>query len=149
MDRAGGDGLSGWVSIMPAPQPPLSPLIVVRAFAPAPANWLPAHRGVDLLATPGQAVRAPISGSVAYAGRVAGRPVLVLRVGRKRFTFEPVHSSAAVGEQVVAGERIGVVTHGGHCDARCLHWGAKRAGQYVNPLNFLPRTAPVLKPVVP
>lgn len=149
MDPVGGDGLSGSVALIPAPQPPLSPMTVVRAFSPAPADWLPAHRGVDLLAAPGQSVRAPRAGVVAYAGRVAGRPVVALRVGRKRFTFEPVRSSLQAGDRVVPGERIGVVGHGGHCDARCLHWGVKLAGEYVDPLAFLPRGSPVLKPVDP
>lgn len=122
-------------------------MTVVRSFSPAAAHWLPAHRGVDLLATRGQPVRAPRAGTVVYVGRVAGRPVLTLRVGRKRFTFEPVRSSQTVGDQVAAGERIGIVGHGGHCAARCVHWGVKLAGEYVDPLGFLPRDAPVLKPL--
>lgn len=79
------------------PAPPVSPLVVVRPFAPAPHNWLPAHRGVDLEARRGQAVVAPRPGRIVFADRIAARPVLVLKSGVVRFTFEPVRARVTVG----------------------------------------------------
>lgn len=131
---------------LPAPVPPVTPPVVLAAFAPAPAAWLPAHRGVDLRAGAGQSVMAVRAGTIVFAGRIADRPVLVLRSRGTRFTFEPVRAVVPVVTEVDAGEVIGKVGRGGHCDARCLHWGAKVDGSYVDPLSFLPRRAPVLKP---
>lgn len=135
--------------MLPSALPPVTPVVVLAAFAPAPANWLPSHRGVDLAATPGQRVRAPDRCRVVFAARVAGRGVVSLSCRAARFTLEPVRSAVTEGTLVRAGDRIGRVGHGGHCDARCIHWGAKVDGQYRDPLSFLPGRAPVLKPVVP
>lgn len=129
------------------PAPPVSPLVVVRPFAPAPHNWLPAHRGVDLEARRGQAVVAPRPGRIVFADRIAARPVLVLKSGVVRFTFEPVRARVTVGQRLQPGQVLGRVETGGHCNGRCLHWGAKVDGQYVDPLSFLPRPRPVLKPL--
>jgi murein DD-endopeptidase MepM/ murein hydrolase activator NlpD len=131
---------------LPAPVPPVTPAVVQQGFAPAPHAWLPAHRGVDLRAGAGQSVRAVRAGTVVFADRIADRGVLVLRSRGVRFTFEPVRATVPVGSIVGAGERIGVVDVGGHCDGSCLHWGAKRDGVYLDPAIFLPRRAPVLKP---
>lgn len=133
--------------MVPLALPPVTPVVVIAVFSPAPADWLPAHRGVDLAANPGQQVRAPDRCRVTFVGRVAGRGVVSLTCHDVRFTFEPVRSALSKDTRVEAGDRIGRVGHGGHCDARCVHWGAKADGQYVDPLAFLPRRAPVLKPV--
>lgn len=130
----------------PPPVPPVAPTAVVRAFSPAVQAWLPAHRGVDLRARTGQRVVAPVPGTIVFTGRIADRPVTVLRWRGVRFTFEPVAASKAVGEAVDAGEVIGRVRTGGHCGRQCLHWGAKVDGVYVDPLSFLPRRRAVLKP---
>ena len=134
--------------MLPATLPPVTPVVVLARFAPAPADWLPAHRGVDLAATPGQTVRSPAACRIAFTGRVAGRPVVSLACHGVRYTFEPVRSRRAAGDPVRAGGPVGTVGHGGHCDARCIHWGAKIGGHYMDPLALLPRRAPVLKPVV-
>ena len=131
---------------LPVPVPPVTPLVVLRAFTPAPAAWMPAHRGVDLRAGAGQPVRAIRAGTVVFAEFVVDRPVLVLRSHSVRFTFEPVRATVPVGTRVHRGEAIGVVAAGGHCSARCVHWGAKTGGTYVDPMSLLSRGAPVLKP---
>lgn len=132
---------------MYAAVPPVDPAVLVAAYAPAPHNWLPAHRGVDLAAGPGTPVVAVRTGTVVLSGMIAHRPVMVLRSGRVRFTFEPVVGSVAVGTRVRGGDVIGTMGAGGHCASTCIHWGAKVAGAYVDPLSFLPRRAPVLKPI--
>ena len=62
--------------------------------------------------------------------------------------YERFGTLDAAGAPSPTGTRQFVVGTGGHCDGRCLHWGAKIAGDYVDPLSFLPRRGPVLKPLV-
>lgn len=134
------------VFVLP-PVPPVSPPVITRVFAPATEAWLPAHRGVDLLARSGQRVSAPRNGRVVLAKRIADRPVVVVESGSVRFTFEPVRSAVPAGTRVRTGQTIGRIGRGGHCDRRCLHWGAKVDGEYVDPMSFLPRRRPILKPI--
>jgi murein DD-endopeptidase MepM/ murein hydrolase activator NlpD len=58
-----------------------------------------------------------------------------------------VRARVDVGQRLRPGQVLGRVDAGGHCDGRCLHWGAKVSGEYVDPLSFLPRPRPVLKPL--
>lgn len=134
--------------MLPFTIPPVTPTTVVRPFAPAAHNWLPAHRGVDLATTPGQQVRAVRAGRVVLVRFIADRPVVVVRSAGVRFTFEPVTSPLAVGSRVSRGDPLGTIAMGGHCGGGCLHWGAKVDGEYVDPWAFLPRSAPVLKPLL-
>ncbi len=121
------------------------PLLVLRPFAapPAAAPWLPGHRGVDLAAAAGGAVRADAAGRVTFAGTVAGQGVVVVaHSARLRSTFEPVRPTVRTGDTVLAGARLGrlaVVTGppgpGPRCPGRpCLHWGMLLDGRYVDPL---------------
>lgn len=132
---------------MMTPVPPVDPPSVVRPFAGASHDWLPAHRGADLAARPGQAVVAPLSGRVVFVGTIAGRPVVSIRTPIARFTLEPVSAKGMDGRQVRTGQVIGRVADGGHCGGLCLHWGAKVNGQYVDPMSLLSRRSPVLKPL--
>lgn len=140
---------TGWNSRMPlaVPVPPVTPVVVQSPFTPAAHDWLPAHRGVDLAASPGQQVVSPRRGTVVFSGRIADREVMAVRSRGVRFTFEPVRSRTRVGEKVRRGTVIAVVGTGGHCSEVCLHFGAKVRGEYVDPMTFLARRAPVLKPV--
>ncbi|MEI2643921.1 MAG: M23 family metallopeptidase [Candidatus Nanopelagicales bacterium] len=97
---------------LPVPAPPVIPLVVLRAFTPAPEAWMPAHRGVDLRAGAGQPVRAIRAGTVVFAERLADRPVVVLRSNGVRFTYEPVSAAVPVGSRVAAGQQIGTVATG-------------------------------------
>lgn len=132
---------------MLTPVPPVTPASVVRPFAGAAHDWLPAHRGTDLAARPGQAVVAPLTGRVVFVGTIAGRPVVSIRTPIARFTLEPVSAKDVDGRWVRTGQVIGRVAEGGHCSGLCLHWGAKVNGQYVDPMTFVNRRAPVLKPL--
>ena len=85
--------------MIPATLPPVTPVVVLARFTTAPADWLPAHRGVDLAADPGQTVRSPAACRIAFTGRVAGRPVVSLTCQGVRFTFEPVRSRRAAGDR--------------------------------------------------
>jgi murein DD-endopeptidase MepM/ murein hydrolase activator NlpD len=122
-----------------APRPP-----VVRGFEPPPEPWLPGHRGVDLLGSPGQRVRAAAAGTVTFAGTLAGRGVVVVSHGTTRTTYEPVLPSVRAGALVAAGAPLGTLSGAaGHCPPRvCLHWGVLRDKIYLDPLSML-GSAPV------
>ncbi|MDC5697924.1 M23 family metallopeptidase [Intrasporangium calvum] len=128
-----------------APQPE-----VVHPFDPPKHRWEPGHRGVDLRASVGQEVHSPEAGEVAFASRLAGRSVLVVRhTSGLRSTFEPVESLLRVGAQVAKGEIVGRVSgEPTHCDpATCLHWGVLRGREYLDPLALLGRPPVVLLPL--
>lgn len=113
------------------------PGAVARPFAYGPDPFARGlHRGVDLAAPVGAAVRAACAGTVV----AAGWNVVTVRCGRWRVTHLPLaHVAVRVGARVHAGARIGRLGRaGGH---RGLHLGVRRAGDrfgYVDPLRFLP-----------
>jgi murein DD-endopeptidase MepM/ murein hydrolase activator NlpD len=112
---------------------------VVRGFAPPAVVWGSGHRGVDLLGSPGQAVHAALAGTVSFAGRLAGRGVVVVDHGATRTTYEPVTASVDRGATVGRGAEIGSLeTAGSHCAPQtCLHWGWKRGEEYLDPLDLV------------
>jgi murein DD-endopeptidase MepM/ murein hydrolase activator NlpD len=112
---------------------------VVHGFERPPAPWLPGHRGVDLAGSPGQLVLSADAGTIAYAGPLAGRGVVVVSHGLTRTTYEPVVASVRTGATVTAGEPIGRLSAAGsHCSpAVCLHWGLRRGDEYLDPLSLL------------
>jgi murein DD-endopeptidase MepM/ murein hydrolase activator NlpD len=109
---------------------------VQRGFDPPAVPWAPGHRGIDLVAQPGDPVLAAANGRVAFVGSIAGKPVISLDHGPVRTTYEPVISTLHVGERVVLGQVIGQVGRGGHCQS-CLHWGLREGKRYLNPLLLL------------
>jgi len=129
--------VSGWSGQDPAGVWPLDPAPeVVAGFDPPDTPYGAGHRGVDLAASIGQPVRAAMSGTVTFAGALAGRGVVVVDHGATRTTYEPVEASVAVGATVKAGGRIGRLQLGGsHCFPRaCLHWGWIEGETYLDPL---------------
>jgi murein DD-endopeptidase MepM/ murein hydrolase activator NlpD len=112
---------------------------VVAGFDPPAENWDAGHRGVDLLGTSGQTVRAAKSGRISYAGRLAGRGIVVVAHGDTRTTYQPVAATVHVGDEVIAGQKIGVLqSFGSHCWPRtCLHWGLIRGETYLDPLTLV------------
>jgi Peptidase family M23 len=121
----------------------------VRRFDPPGSRWGPGHRGVDLLGTRGQQVRAAGAGRVTYAGLLAGRGVVTVNHGGLRTTYEPLEVSVRVGASVRAGEPIGkLTTVQSHCAPRvCLHWGLIRGERYLDPLSLLDPGPPRLIPL--
>ncbi|WP_256127700.1 murein hydrolase activator EnvC [Arthrobacter sp. SDTb3-6] len=128
---------------------------LVHGFDPPDQPWLAGHRGVDLLAAQGAAVRAPTAGVVSFAGTVVDRPVLTITTADGlRLSFEPVKSTLRKGETVARGQPVGTLSGITHCDAgppgedSCLHWGVRRGDAYLNPLQFILDLRPsVLLPV--
>ena len=112
---------------------------VVRAFDPPEVVWGSGHRGVDLLGSAGQSVHASLAGTVTFAGRLAGRGVVVVDHGATRTTYEPVTASVDRGTTVARGAVLGrLESVGSHCPPRtCLHWGWKRGEEYLDPLRLV------------
>jgi len=125
------------------------PPAVLEAFDPPARDWLAGHRGADLEAAAGDAVRAPAAGSVAFAGTVVDRPVLTIDHGNgMASSFEPVGGAPPAGTAVAAGATVGRVGAGGHCDGRCVHWGLRLEGVYIDPLDTVADRRPsVLLPI--
>jgi hypothetical protein len=130
---------------------PLSPRpVVVAGFAPPATRWGAGHRGVDLAGNPAQAVRASQPGRVVFAGRIAGRGVVVVDHGVTRSTYEPVSATVQVGDRVRAGAVVGrLQLFGSHCFPRwCLHWGLIEGGDhYLDPLTLVGAAPVVLLPL--
>ena len=113
---------------------------VVSRFDPPETRWGAGHRGVDLAGHVGQRVRAAVPGRVTFAGRLAGRGVVVVDHGGTRTTYEPVAAGVAVGETVRAGATLGrLELFASHCFPRaCLHWGLiEGAEHYLDPLTVV------------
>ncbi|MGA9746106.1 MAG: M23 family metallopeptidase [Nocardioides sp.] len=130
-DEPAPSGDAAW-PLRPAPE-------VVAGFDAPSTRWGAGHRGVDLSGSLGQPVRAALPGTVSFAGRIAGRGVVVVDHGATRTTYEPVAATAALGQAVEAGERIGTLQLGGsHCfPAACLHWGLRAGDTYLDPLTLV------------
>jgi murein DD-endopeptidase MepM/ murein hydrolase activator NlpD len=86
-------------------------------------------------------IRAPASGTVRFAGVLAGRPVLSLDHGNGMISsFEPVISSLRQGQSIQRADVLGRIGGGPtHCaPGTCLHWGVRRDGRYIDPLLLVP-----------
>jgi murein DD-endopeptidase MepM/ murein hydrolase activator NlpD len=119
---------------------PVSPPHLTRRFDPPARPWLAGHRGVDLGSIAGAEVRAAGSGTVVFAGEIAGRGVVsIAHPGGLRTTYEPVIATVAMGDQVAGGDSIGHLDagHPGCPVAACLHWGLRRDDVYLDPLALL------------
>lgn len=110
---------------------------VLKGFDPGPTRYSPGHRGVDLEAPAGSAVRAAAPGQVYFAGTVAGRPsVSVDHGGGLRTTYTPVVAKVAKGQVVAAGDVLGTL-QAGHCEQSCLHFGLTDGEDYHDPMSYL------------
>ncbi|HET9501034.1 MAG TPA: M23 family metallopeptidase, partial [Marmoricola sp.] len=73
---------------------------VVSGFDPPSTRWGAGHRGVDLAGSVAAPVRTALPGVVTFAGRIAGRGVVVVSHGDTRTTYEPVRDAVDVGDRV-------------------------------------------------
>lgn len=107
---------------------------ILTPFDKPEQKWLAGHRGVDLRAAEDTSVLAPHRGKVAFRSTVVDRPVLVIDHGSGFVTsLEPVSSELAAGAWIEAGDNVGTVATGAHCSKRCLHWGVRFDGEYIDP----------------
>lgn len=144
-----GPAASGPAPVVPQPvryAAPVAPLDVVRRFDPPATPYGAGHRGVDLAVRAGQPVRSAADGVVAFAATLAGRGVVVVqhRDGI-RTEYEPVTPTVTAGAPVRVGAVLATVhgRHGGCVPDRCLHWGARRGVDYLDPMSLLGRLGPV------
>jgi murein DD-endopeptidase MepM/ murein hydrolase activator NlpD len=95
-------------------------------------------------------VRTALAGTVTFAGRIAGRGVVVVSHGRARTTYEPVAAVVTIGDRVSAGAVIGrLELFGSHCfPGWCLHWGLiEGRDHYLDPLTLVGATPVRLLPL--
>lgn len=114
--------------------------ILAHDFAKPAQNWLPGHRGIDLVPTGAPVIVAPSAGSIGFVGNVAGKPVVtLLHAGGLRSTFEPAETDLVVGTVLDAGDFVGTISSAGpwHCPTACLHWGVKDGDEYLDPWRFI------------
>jgi murein DD-endopeptidase MepM/ murein hydrolase activator NlpD len=117
---------------------PLPDVTVTRPFDVLPHRYAAGHRGVDLAGAPGAPVLAAGDGLVAFAGMVAGRPVVSIdHPGGLRTTYEPVEPAVGAGQAVARGSPLGTLLAGHGGCAACLHWGLRRGEDYLDPLLLL------------
>lgn len=121
---------------------------VLRAFDPPAKPWLAGHRGVDLAADPGARIYAAEDGVVAFAGLVAGTPVVSIdHADGIRTTYQPVYAWVSPGDSVTEGQVVGILGQPIGEDIG-LHWGARTDKEtYINPLGLLDYPVIRLKPV--
>lgn len=122
----------GWPLAPPHP--------VLRPFEAPDSPYGPGHRGVDLGGSPGEAVLAAGAGVVVFAGQLAGRGVVsVDHANGLRTTYEPLAPTVTTGQRVGAGAVLGRLRPGhARCPvAACLHWGARRGDEYLDPLALV------------
>lgn len=117
------------------------PLRVVEPFRAPAHRYGPGHRGIDIAASHGLAVSSPVGGTVSFSGDVAGRPVVSIRApDGSLFSLEPVGEAPPAGTAVSAGDPLGTVGTGGHCDGSCVHLGIRVDDDYIDPmLRYLGR----------
>jgi hypothetical protein len=146
---AGAAASPGWARPVPGP--------VLRPFHLAADRFARGqHRGVDLGAPPGTAVRAACTGDVRFAGTVpAGGRTVSVRCGPWVATYQHLAAIAVGrGRHVPRGARLGASGLSGLSagERAHLHLGARVAatGRYVDPLGLLggaPRpVTPLLRP---
>jgi murein DD-endopeptidase MepM/ murein hydrolase activator NlpD len=113
---------------------------VVRPYDPPETPYGSGHRGIDIVAVLGTPVRAAQDGTVAFAGAVAGSLfVSIDHPDGVRTTYSWLSEvSVRAGEPVRRGSVIGR-SGPGHpgLDPPHLHFGARFAGEYIDPMLLL------------
>ena len=112
------------------------------------------HRGIDVGGAVGASVRAPITGTVSFAGSVpAGGRALTIRTGDGYSVTLLQLGSLAVqrGDEVGEGARVGAVGESSDAITRepHVHLGVRRTVDedgYLDPLGFLPERPRVVVP---
>jgi murein DD-endopeptidase MepM/ murein hydrolase activator NlpD len=113
---------------------------VLRGFDPPDSLFGSGHRGIDIAAAVGTAVRAPAAGVVTFAGPVGGRLFLTLGHGAGlESTYSFLTSIAVRRGAIVARGQVIATSGSGHAGETVphLHFGVKLDDAYVDPLDHL------------
>lgn len=123
--------------------PVAGPPPVAAPFEAPEHRYAAGHRGLDLgPVEAGTEVRAVEAGTVRFAGTVAGRgTVSVVHADGLLSTYESVDAAVAEGDRVETGDLLGTVADAAgasHCAPElCLHLGARRGHDYLDPALLL------------
>src|SRR5919106_6987858 len=113
---------------------------VIRPFEPPEDPYGAGHRGIDIAAPLGTAVRAAQEGTVAFAGPVAGALfVSIDHPDGVRTTYSWLSEvRVRAGDRLDRGAVI-ALSGAGHAgvDPPHLHFGARFAGEYMDPMLLL------------
>lgn len=101
---------------------------VTDKFRPPATPYGPGNRGWEYATTPGQPVKAAADGTVTFAGQVGGVLNVVIRhAGGVLTTYSKLHSiSVSRGQEIRAGDVVGVAGSG-------VYFGARCDGRYIDP----------------
>ncbi len=101
-------------------------------FRPPGCTWCPGNRGQEYATVAGDVARSVATGTVSFAGLVAGTRYVVVDIGHGyRVTYGGLASTAlSPGDVVVVGSRIGVVRGR-------LHFGVRKGSVYLDPARFI------------
>ena len=112
-------------------RPPVDGPVVDR-FRPSASGYGAGNLGIEYATSPGAPVRAAAPGEVVYAGQVGGSlHVVVLHADGIRTSYSFLDAVTVVrGQQVRAGERVGVA-------GSSVHFGARAGEAYVDPAVLL------------
>ncbi|HEY3317743.1 MAG TPA: M23 family metallopeptidase [Coriobacteriia bacterium] len=147
--------LAGPVLAAPALLPPLAAPRVVLAFGARYGQAASVHRGLDLAGAAGDPVRAPVSGTVSFAGRLptdAGDAygVTVTAEDGTKVTCLPLESlGVAKGDRVEAGAALGSLAAAGDASSPGphVHLSLRQGELYLDPAPRLASTSsPVAEP---
>ncbi len=115
---------------------------LVKRYGQQSKDGRPTSKGITIATREGAQVIAPFDGKVVYAGEFRGYGlILIIEHGKRYHTLlagvERV--DAVVGQWILAGEPIGVMTGGGVRKPE-LYLELRRNGQAINPLPWLAAT---------
>lgn len=115
------------------------PATLVASFEAPATAYARGHRGLDYLVQDKANLLTPHNGTIAFAGLVAGKPVVTVNhSGGYRTSFEPACTDLKVGDQVAVGQVFAKVCSSGyksHCFPNiCLHYGLRIGLDYLSPL---------------
>ncbi len=113
---------------------------IIRGFDPPTSPYGSGHRGIDIATAIGSEVVAPAPGVVSFAGPVGGSLFVSVDHGGGLVSSYSWVSSLLVRKGDVVGEGAPLALSGqGHpgVSPPHLHFGVRRDGEYVDPLELL------------
>ena len=122
--------------------PPVDNPVVLRGFSAPSGPYGSGHRGVDFAADPDTPIRAAATGTVQFAGTVAGHTWVSIGHSDGLVTsYGPLTEvNVKTGDVVTRGTplaRLAAGGHGLHNNDQGLHFSVRKDGTYLDPLTIL------------